>query len=329
MQDTKTKRIKKVFSSADQVIHVWANQSQNEARCKNVFFTGRQIYSYGYHYELGRLVEYKGHTIALINNDGYSVTTAKQIGYAWTAVEHMPRFYVSGANLKFLDLDDPNKEDLRGVIEASLLERQDAIIEREFNRFNGRKFGMSSLDKDARDYDDELIAEYNKYCDMFGFKSLLIPDLSELRELQRDHAKLYIEKEKQNNTPEALAKKAAILEKREAKAKEKLHEDIQKWRDGGRLPQGARDLAFQLVRVNGFEVETSRGATVPLTHAVRLLKLIESGKVSEGERIGHFQLTSVVAKGKEAIITIGCHKILLSEARQALAKNMTSTLEAV
>ena len=56
------KRIKKVFSSSDQVIHLWANQSQTEARSRNVFFKGTSIWSYGFHYELGRLIQFKGKT---------------------------------------------------------------------------------------------------------------------------------------------------------------------------------------------------------------------------------------------------------------------------
>lgn len=38
------------------VAHLWANEKEESARGSNLFFEGRSIYSYGYHFEVGRIV---------------------------------------------------------------------------------------------------------------------------------------------------------------------------------------------------------------------------------------------------------------------------------
>jgi hypothetical protein len=82
--------------------------------------------------------------------------------------------------------------------------------------------------------------------------------------------------------------------------------------------KGASEYAY--LRVKDNKVETSRGADVPLSHALRLLDLIERGQAKKGERIGVFNFNSVSDINKEPVIVeIGCHKILLSEAQAVLA----------
>ena len=47
--------MKKVFSSSTDVMHLFAQRSQQEARTSsgNVFYYNDKIYSYGHHYLLG------------------------------------------------------------------------------------------------------------------------------------------------------------------------------------------------------------------------------------------------------------------------------------
>ena len=71
--------MKTVFDNYD-CVHTFAQRTQNEGRTSNnnIFFEGDKIYSYGYHYELGRFLDDK--TI-LINDKGYSVSTGKHIRF--------------------------------------------------------------------------------------------------------------------------------------------------------------------------------------------------------------------------------------------------------
>ena len=41
------------------VAHLWANEKKESGKGSNLFFEGRSIYSYGYHFEAGRIVRNK------------------------------------------------------------------------------------------------------------------------------------------------------------------------------------------------------------------------------------------------------------------------------
>lgn len=109
-----SKRIKQVFTLADQVLHLWANPSQHHARSRNVFFEGNKAYSYGYHYLLGVLHNIRGAKVAIINSTQYSRTTSKHQSYAKAAVSHYDAVIHSS---------DPEN------VEISLLETQEGLIE--------------------------------------------------------------------------------------------------------------------------------------------------------------------------------------------------------
>ena len=58
------------------VAHLWANEKKESARGSNFFFEGRSIYSYGYHFEVGRIVRNKcGKKAYLLNDKYYSSST--------------------------------------------------------------------------------------------------------------------------------------------------------------------------------------------------------------------------------------------------------------
>ena len=96
---------KRIVFQNDMVVHVWAQQCQQEGRSgnHNVYFDGPALYSYGDHYLTGfmlpnakRLVGYdierwgeihgKGTIRALINADSYSITTTAHCSTACGAV---------------------------------------------------------------------------------------------------------------------------------------------------------------------------------------------------------------------------------------------------
>jgi len=69
--------MKHVFNSIYHVTHEFAQQNGNtHGRSSNLFFEGNKLYSYGYHYLLAEIL---ADNIILINDEGYSVSTAKHI----------------------------------------------------------------------------------------------------------------------------------------------------------------------------------------------------------------------------------------------------------
>lgn len=85
--------MKRVFNSSVDVMHVYAQREQSDARCSNVFFEGDRIYSYGRHYLLGEFID-NGKAI-VINDIGYSVTTSKHIYQLIQATRQYKQFFTS------------------------------------------------------------------------------------------------------------------------------------------------------------------------------------------------------------------------------------------
>lgn len=57
-------------------------------QCASVFRDNDRIYSYGYHYPLLLQIEnYEGRKLWVVNDRGYSNTTAKHIGHAWQVAD--------------------------------------------------------------------------------------------------------------------------------------------------------------------------------------------------------------------------------------------------
>lgn len=71
--------MKTIYSSNNTLTNVFNQQSQHYGKANSMFFEGNTLYSYGYHYPLALFIE--PNTI-LINDKGFSVTTAKHIGIA-------------------------------------------------------------------------------------------------------------------------------------------------------------------------------------------------------------------------------------------------------
>lgn len=303
------KRLKRVFSSGDQVLHLWANQSQNDARSSNVFFEGTSVYSYGYHYKLGQLHTVNGQIIALINSHRYSVTTGKHQGWARQAVSHLLR----------LDSSDV------GSIEKGLVETQGRIVNALFDHFGRRSF-WEGYKIGKRDYLIEDALNFNKVCDALKRPEMKLQVDDDFIKLMNAHVKACVNKKKAKDaaymTPEAIAKREADAEARRLKQIEDAKAEIESWKSGGPLTSAIRALEPQILRRltridNGNEViETSRGATVSVFQAKLFMAKLAKGLAKRGDTIGDFKFESL----KNGIVTIGCHKIALTEAEAMLGK---------
>ena len=300
----KSKRVKEVYSSSSQVYHLWANQSQASARqggrMTRAFFEGQSCYSYGRHYEVGRIMEYKGVKVACINDRGYSHTTAKHIREAKYAVRDlMP--VVTNADFN---------------VYAGLISMQDAIVDDLMNHFSRTKFWQGSIRKlqaqksGYSDFDD--VHEFNKTCTALKHPELTIDIDQEFVDLMNDYILERLDRQKTLDAG-ADARRA----KRQAEQLKKNKVDVQRWRAGEiNATSFISSLSPQILRVSkdNSVVRTSRGAEVPMKDALLLLRRLNNGKVKSGTKIGSFKLDSV----KDGIIKIGCHTIALSEANQVL-----------
>jgi hypothetical protein len=308
---TKPKRIKRVFSKASEVLHLWANQSQSDARQggrSRCYFEGTSCYSYGSHYELGRLVKYKGHTVALINAKGYSNTTRLHISYAWHAVSHILRIKHDGSTWNVREV---------------LVQTQEKLIDELMGYFNQLAF-WNEFDPFAK-YGMESFNEFNALCDKLGHKELRLEITEDFKQLVRAHIAKRVARQAElksiRSTPEYQAK----LEQARLK---KNKNEITKWRLGGMPTNAVRTLRPMILRISGDKVQTSGGASVPLDEALTLLRRITAKLAKPGDKVGHFTLDKVnMDEYTDGIVTIGCHTISLAEAKAVLGS--VSTLKLV
>lgn len=291
----KTKRIKEVFNTSAEVLHLWANQSQFSARQRSssggmhgysgtrCFFEGKSCYSYGRHYELGRLVEINGKTVALINTTGYSNTTSKHISEAKYACNHLPIIEV-----------DHSFDWKKG-----LLKMQDYLIHSVFDNLSKNSFWSGYKFFDKYDYLSTEYQKFNNLCDTLNIPEYKLNIDQDTIDLIQEHINYRIERQKELDA----GKEERRIKRQQAQLK-KNEEQIQAWKLGGPSTNAVTSLSFQIIRIVGNEIETSRGAKVPLNEAISLAKRIKNGENVVGQPIGHFHVSYVDDKQ----ITIGCHK---------------------
>ena len=84
----------KLVYNTGEIAHLWANQTQEEARNnnKNLYFEGRTIYSYGKHFPIAVLNK-NNSNIVYFTTDTYSNTTAKHIHYVQQAANNKEMIY--------------------------------------------------------------------------------------------------------------------------------------------------------------------------------------------------------------------------------------------
>lgn len=93
--------MKKVFQSSAECIHAFAQQTQHEGHSSNLFFYNEKIYSYGYHYLLAEFIKNdSGEQGIIINDTGYSNTTAKHISKVSVATRQYRQFFITETDAK-------------------------------------------------------------------------------------------------------------------------------------------------------------------------------------------------------------------------------------
>lgn len=273
----------------EQVAHLWANKSRTSARGSSFYFEGDTIYSYGSHFPIAR--HYRG--VILFTTKTYSVTTARHIGIAHSACHHLPVFTVADV------MRNPCGEDIRDYT-AQIKTASEALA-----RKRDPEFAVQSLER--------LVSEANRFCETFGFKTrFAMPDAATLAALK--------EKSKV-----AAAKKAKATAARNAQIAKENAEAIAQWLNGeARSIPYTVQVVYLRVKVTAdqnndnatiFEMETSKGARVPLAEAEKAFRFAQlkrsTGWHRNGDtfKVGEFQLDAVNEFG----VVAGCHRVAWNE----------------
>lgn len=298
-------RIKKVFSDKKQCAHVWAQQTQQEGSCGNLFFYGTKIYSYGRHFTAGQIHTVNGWEFALVNSHRYSVSTGRHLSYVRAALRGLvPYFECSDpADYKkaVKELDAAVKTEIARALKIIKIE-QKLSIEYSLERINFVQNEANDLRR------------------LLGLAEKEVPkkDL----EAVKTHLEFRLKRYRELNTPAMIAKREKIREQRKAAAAKKIQKDladkIQEFRKGQIIPSILRDLPFDILRVNGDTITTSRGAHVPLAHAKLLYRALKAGKDICGRHVGSFTVNEVTEYPDYTLICVGCRRLQLHEIKAVL-----------
>lgn len=318
-----SKRLKRVFPSHSEVLHRWANQTQSDARCKNVYFEGNRVWSYGSHYELGRIVQFNGKTVAIINDSGYSVTTSKHISSAKSATTHLLQVFTDG------DFET-------GCIRRGLVREQDKLVDDIFSHFSrlafgswSRAWGKPDSDGDVSSWDlSERTKAFNAKVTALDFPELALDINAEFIEVYNEKvadgmAKTAIRDAAKNEKQKAAD---AIRAVERAKQLEQSKGARELWHTGGgAFHQSLYQVRPMLLRVKGDKVETSGGASCTLSEARQLLKAAKAGVLKHGDAVGEYEFTRY--EKNKTVLVIGCHEIQVAELERVLASKLSLVTE--
>ncbi|MFG1227127.1 hypothetical protein [Xanthobacter wiegelii] len=274
------------------VAHAWAHRTGRQTKGLNVFYDGDTIYSYGYHFAIARhYVDAHGNACVLFNRNGYSVSTAKHKRYVYGACSHLPVYQVDNPR------HDPSRTDWEHLVKNA----EDAVARAK----RARKYGDMHL-RDAAHY----LEQANAFNEAFA---LGCPSVSlETLGLVTADIEARLEAERLRQAQE-VARREAERHAREEAAREA-------WLAGtaGVHWYGRSLTGGALLRIEGEELQTSLGASVPLSHAIRVFRFVADCRAKGTDwkpngksiHVGHFTVDRVYPNGD---FKAGCHLIEWSE----------------
>lgn len=344
-QEEKKKRVKRVFSGIQDFVHIWAHQTQDDARSRNAFFEGDTIYSYGYHFPIARIytkVTGKGkkktqHKVVFFTTDTYSSTTSGHVSSVRSACSHMEMLYM----LHIPKSNAPEKED---YIHQKNLANWQFRINETLKKIGTARENKEYYLREARSY----ASEANKYMSFFGIKKALCKQVNLSIKLAFDEKwELEIDefKKKKAEREAYNSEHWEELEEKRKKAREsKYAKSIEKWRnfetrnpysDGTSYRsrshfQWNKESFPDLLRYYAPDdrIETSQGVKVPAESARRfyfyIKAVIARGGCVTTETCSYEIVGFTVKEITEQHICIGCHRILMTEV-EAMAKQLKWT----
>lgn len=279
--------MKTVFSSHNEAAHIWASQSQNSGRAGNIFFDAGVVYSYGLHFPVARFAPELG-DIVLFTNRGYSSSTGKHKTIIRGAIPN--KFAV-------VYCDDPTRGADHNLGQwqktAERLRRDFAAKTHRMTRGN-LAVEIFKTCESAINYCMALDIAFPEWTNETNDEMTArdyVYEAAKAREVKREAARIEREKLAAIDAGERLAM----------------------WQAGQNPPQNGFSYCATVLRLKGDEIQTSRGANIPVADAIKLWPLLvrakNSGKTLEAGlhqiNLGAYRFNSF--NGQTLIV--GCHSI--------------------
>lgn len=274
-------RYRKSLSNHNEVAHIWAQQVQGEGYAGNMFFREDSIYSYGCHFRIARFVRKNGETVVLFNSAGYSSSTAKHKSIVRRAISHYKVYTVPHLDGFTSDQHEKNvahfEEEANDLIKKAVRARTSTewLLNSAIQSLMDMKHYASLFDVTLTEPQQALINQMEE-------GTLLSPETREkLRQKEAERKRIALEVNKHK---------------------------IEEWINGERntFPSSVEKI---FLRRSGDNVQTSHGVTVTALEARLLYRKLKSNAPVKGATISHFKVVGFNGK----VLTIGCHKILMTE----------------
>lgn len=284
--------MKTVYSSNRELAHIWANNDDSSVykRASSLSCQFGRLYSYN-----TCIAEIVGDSV-IFNNHSYSNSTSKHQGLA--------RQSIHGKKLIFLDIP---RYDLR-TLQFTQNDFNELVVKPNHAKIGDLlvKAGRARLNADFFKSEAFNVSENLK-----AYAQLLTLNYDPLD--MGEYQAIALQADKARKEQEKIRKAKRIKEQAENLARWKAGEDVRAY------------FEVTALRIKGDEIETSRGAKIPLEHAIRaypLLKRLHQHDASldisaHSIKLGHYTVNKV---DKNDLI-VGCHKIPFSEI-YAIANNL-------
>ena len=294
--------MKTVFSSHSECAHIWASQSQYEGRASRVFFESGVIYSYGRHFPVARFAPEFG-DIVLFTDRGYSNSTSKHKSIIRAAI---PDSY------QIVYCDDPSRPASHNLdIWARRVERLRAEFGEKKNKL-GRAKIASEIFANSR----AAIA----YCDALKIDA---PGFT-CSTTDEDDSREYGAIAAREREAKATIRRAEYEKKSALEASERLA----LWQAGEYVPSHGFNYCDTVLRIKGENIQTSRGANIPVADALALWPLLLRAKRTGNKleaglhsiNLGAYRFNSFDG----ITLIVGCHSIAWAQIeKMAIQLNLT------
>lgn len=276
--------MKKVFSSNAELVHVWANNDDSTVYKKSGSMSCHFDKLYSYNTCIAEIV---GESV-IFNTYSYSNSTCKHQGHAQSATHGKNKIFleIPSYNLRSLVFTQNDFNEL--VVKTNRHWIARLLVKAERARLNGDTYKAEaySIEQNLKRYAELIKLNYEP--------------------LDLDHFK---------NEAIALDKGRKAQEKiRKAEKITEQVEDLQRWRNGEDVRSYFEVTAL---RIKNDEIETTKGAKIPMEHAVRAFPLLKRlhekdqsiDLSSHSIKLGYYTVSRVE---KDNLI-VGCHSIPFSE----------------
>jgi hypothetical protein len=280
-----------------EIPHLWAHQSQDEARNStgSLCFEGPTIFSYGSHFPIARHVtNARGENAVLFTTNRHSITTSGHCSAVASAIPPNVSVYrVPHVRSGWGELPD-HAENV-----ASYIQRISELL------------GKAKRARVNRDWHQRealaLREQLRGYLAFFGLVAAVVPESDELDALE---SWISGHKEAERQRREEAARNAEQARRRDQA------ERIQRFLAGDPYTSYVADVS-PMLRVVGDQVETSLGARFPRAHAIRGLAIVRAVRASGREyvrnghaiHLGNYVIDRIDRDGVHA----GCHVVRWEE----------------